>query len=247
VFAFTAFVNWTANGRTLLPMAPAVAVLIVRKISAGEGLLPKIRWPAFSLAMACAAMLAALTAIADYTLANSARTAARDLVERYKSEDGTVWFRAHWGFQYYAELEGAKAFDRTTTCFCDGDKLILSMNNVAPVLVDPFGDKSERHEYPVFPFLTIWSRTLDAAFYWDGFGPLPFTIGNVPGEAYLVGIIDKELGSSLNRAECISEARDVQQPANTLNSDAATGQNAAASGDTFTKHDPSSGGPRDAP
>ena len=64
-------VNWTVNGRSILPMAPAVAILLLRQIENRGGLTRSFIW--------CAGVGVALSlvvAFADYRLAESAQAPA---------------------------------------------------------------------------------------------------------------------------------------------------------------------------
>jgi len=98
-FFFAAFVNWSINGRSILPMVPAVAVLLVRRI---DGMNKSWKnshilfWPAIP-----AICLSLLTVQGDFVLANSARDAAAKISSEYDHGAGKLWFQGHWGFQYY--------------------------------------------------------------------------------------------------------------------------------------------------
>ena len=71
-FVFATFLNWTINGRSVLPMVPAVGILIMRRIEVwktiGERSRARLAWP-----LVPAAAIALAVAWADYRFANSAR------------------------------------------------------------------------------------------------------------------------------------------------------------------------------
>lgn len=106
-FVFVVFVNWTVSARTILPMLPAVSILIMQT---AEGRLNAAR----RLAVIFAALALSLSiAAADASYANSAREAASRIKEKYASQH--VWFDGHWGFQYYMEGYGFRAVDASSS------------------------------------------------------------------------------------------------------------------------------------
>jgi 4-amino-4-deoxy-L-arabinose transferase-like glycosyltransferase len=174
--------NWTINARSILPMAPAVAVLVLRRIETVAAS-AKLTWR-----FATAAFLSLLVSLADYQLANSARTAAMTIKEKFdNSSTTTVWFQGHWGFQYYAQATGLRAFDSTHSQVRPGDLMVLPFNNTNLIPIPK--DKAERLtviELPVFPCVSTMSKAIGAGFYMDVLGPLPFAFGAVPAEKYYV-------------------------------------------------------------
>jgi len=94
-FAFATYVNWALNGRSVLPMVPALALVIVRRLDRQ----PVKAWVLPTVLAGSAALAVAVT-MADCGLANANRTAARQLAAAYAPPPGrTLWFRGHWGFQ----------------------------------------------------------------------------------------------------------------------------------------------------
>ena len=130
-FLFAAFFNWTVNGRSLLPMAPAVGILIARRLEQ-NGLSNRHTFPRGAmLCLAASAALAFLVAQSDFLLAVATRQSARLVCANYKSSAGNLWFQGHWGFQYYMEQAGAWALDVKHSRLKPGDTLALPMNNDA--------------------------------------------------------------------------------------------------------------------
>jgi 4-amino-4-deoxy-L-arabinose transferase-like glycosyltransferase len=174
--------NWTINARSILPMAPAVAILLLRRIETVAAS-TKLNW-----FFATAALLSLLVSLADYQLANSARAAATTIKEKFgNSSAATVWFQGHWGFQYYAQANGLRAFDSTHSQVRPGDLMVLPFNNTNLIPIPK--DKAERLtiiELPAFPWITTMSKTVGAGFYMDILGPLPFAFGAVPAEKYYI-------------------------------------------------------------
>lgn len=173
--AFAAVVNWSVNGRSLLPLAPAVAILLVRQLQARHGSPSGWRqlWP-LGLALGGAA----LVVCADARQAANARTAARLLHEQLDRRTPTLWFQGHWGFQYYMEAGGARPLDRLTPRFRPGDYLVLPTHNtcvwdIPPQMVDYKGNI----EIPATHWLATLQGETGAGFYSDVLGPLPFALG----------------------------------------------------------------------
>jgi 4-amino-4-deoxy-L-arabinose transferase-like glycosyltransferase len=174
--------NWTVNARSILPMAPAVAILLLRRIETVASS-TKLTW-----FFVTAALLSLLVSLADYRLANSARAAATTIKETFgNSSAATVWFQGHWGFQYYAEANGLRAFDSAHSQVRPGDVMVLPFNNTNLIPIPR--DKAERLtviELPVFPCVSTMSKANGAGFYMDLLGPLPFAFGAVPAEKYYI-------------------------------------------------------------
>ena len=176
--------NWTVNGRSILPMMPAVAILLLRHLESG-GASPG---RGFNCCLGAATVLSLLVSFADYRLAESARTAVRDITQKIQSSPTqTVWFQGHWGFQYYAQENGWRPFDSKQPSVRPGDLLVLPFNNTNLVPVAP--ETVERLfilELPVMGWLSTMNQAVGAGFYSDKRGPLPFAFGTVPEEKYYV-------------------------------------------------------------
>jgi 4-amino-4-deoxy-L-arabinose transferase-like glycosyltransferase len=174
--------NWTINARSILPMAPAVAILLLRRIETVAAS-TKLNW-----FFATAALVSLLVTLADYQLANSARAAATTISEKFaNSAVTTVWFQGHWGFQYYAQVKGLRAFDSAHSQVRRGDLIVLPFNNTNLIPIP--SDKTELLtiiEVPVFPWIATMGKAAGAGFYMDVLGPLPFAVGAVPPEKYYV-------------------------------------------------------------
>jgi len=182
-FLFTAFGNWTINGRTVLPMAPAVGMLLARR---WERAGPRPVWGLhFSLA-ACAG-LALLVAEADFQLAVAARRNAQEVMAKWGRDKGAVWFQGHWGFQYYMQQLGAKSADLDHFTPMPGDILAVPLHNTCTT--EPPSAMVASRDVMVVPgpaFLTTFHGAVGAGFYSSFYGPLPFAFGPVPGEAVCV-------------------------------------------------------------
>ncbi|MBI3109377.1 MAG: glycosyltransferase family 39 protein [Candidatus Rokubacteria bacterium] len=188
--AFAGFFNWTVNARAMLPMAPAVAILLARRLEQ-QGALTRgrLRWPLL-LPLAAGAALALWVAQADYSWAHSARQAAAVVHRLYGRGPGPLWFEGHWGFQYYMELAGGRAVDWEGARPAPGEWLVVPANNTNTFL-RPQGVVSLHRvlELPSPGFMATMNRSVGAGFYSDVWGPLPFAVGRVPQERYYVFVV----------------------------------------------------------
>ena len=182
-FVFAAVMNWTITSRTFLPMAPAVIILLIRRLRlpAPNGCFMHW-WPILP-----AALVSLLITIGDYKLANTARIAASQFQQRCHVELGSIWFEGHWGFQYYMQQWNAKPLDRTQPTIASGDVLIVPINNAnvwspSPALLMP---SPGQVNFPQFPVTTMnWE--IHAGFYASNWGPLPWVVASAPPEHYLI-------------------------------------------------------------
>jgi 4-amino-4-deoxy-L-arabinose transferase-like glycosyltransferase len=176
--------NWTINGRSILPMMPAVAILLLRSVEDMGGL-PGRR---LNFCLSATAALSLLVSFADYRLAESAPAAVGEIAKKVEPlPKGAIWFQGHWGFQYYAEAQGWRAFDSKKPEARPGDLIVLPFNNTNLAALRP--ESVERVftlELPVVPWISTMSRAVGAGFYTDKLGPLPFALGVVPPEKYYI-------------------------------------------------------------
>lgn len=176
---FSAYLNWTVNARSLLPLAPAVAILIARHATAARN--------ALIAAGAATAAVALLAGFADQSYANAQRDAAHQLMEHYAADGHRMWFEGHWGFQYYMQQAGAVPFGFDQTLH--GKDLLVTPSTNTLLLND-----EQRPPHRVIETLTIpmsipaatVSNPMKAAFYSDYMGPLPYVLGAPPPESYVV-------------------------------------------------------------
>ena len=188
-FVFAAFVNSSINGRSILVMTPAVAVLVVRALDA-RGIAGGTRtWTPVVAGLALALVLAG----ADAGLARDGRLAFERIRERH-GRAPTVWFQGHWGFQYYMEAWGARPVDGRRIALRPGDVMVVPENNAntfvllgIPMRVLP------PIEIPSARWLTTMHRLAGAGFYSDFWGPLPFAVGPTPPERYRVLVVQERL------------------------------------------------------
>jgi len=201
-FFFAGFVNWTVNGRSVLPMIPVVGLLICRRLERIPGWLSSRPTALVAVGgLAAAGVLALVVTGSDATWANSAREAANRVYGKTRLEHGTVHFVGHWGFQYYMQALGFIPGDEQNYRLARGDLLIVPLNNTE--LAEPAPEVDlvllEQLEVAHGNFVTTMSADMGAGFYSSYWGPLPFAFGRVPPERYnILRVLSQEGGSSPN-------------------------------------------------
>ena len=186
-FLFASQVNWTVNARTILPMLPAVGILIVRRLNEKFDFKNPSKKFLYTWPLIPAAIIALSATWADVSLANCQRSIARKIHAEFNGYPHKIWFQGHWGFQYYMESLGAKAIDYNKSIIKTGEIVIIPMNNTNLVKLPKgrFHFVGKRRLTPC-RWMGTMSRKNAAGFYWDLYGPLPFSIGSIEPEEYLV-------------------------------------------------------------
>jgi hypothetical protein len=183
-FLFTAFCNWTIAGRSILPMTPAVGILIARRLSSGAVKNPSApRLHGCGIAWAAAALFAFLVARSDSVLAAAVRQSALQTSQRFAREGQPLWFQGHWGFQYYMAQLGAVAQDPRLSPPRPGEFVVVPFNNTN---LYPPDAPAVRFQFGGPRFLTTLQGDIGAGFYVSQAGPLPFALGPVPPETVVV-------------------------------------------------------------
>ena len=182
-FAFAGFVNWTCNVRSLLPIAPALGILVVRRLE--ESPRQAVRPLDWHWALAPALATGMMVAWADFRLANSARAAAAQIAAVLEQEPGTVWFQGHWGFQYYMRAKGGREVDLSHPACHPGDVMVIPYNNTDVFFYSPeFVAPLRELEFPTCRGISTLQPKTGAGFYSDLWGPMPFVFGPAPAEKY---------------------------------------------------------------
>ena len=202
-FLFVVFCNWIVNGRSLLPMAPAVGILLARRLEQGSRTGKKIRPGDMRVCLAAGAVLALLVTRADFRLAISVRQSAEQTCARFGQGPTKLWFDGHWGFQYYMEKLGSKAVVAGQSQLGEGDILAIPLNNTNTKTPDP----NHAHPWKAFLFqgprgMTTTSAQMGAGFHGSIIGPLPFAFGRVPPENVLVYVIEPTHQASTGDVQC---------------------------------------------
>lgn len=184
---FASFVNWAVNARVILPMIPAVAILIAQQMEGRGGLSIRGFRAEVCGALLASAIVAVWAGCGDQSLADAGRTAANEIHQRLSGSPGPIYFEGHWGFQYYMEKLGAKAADLHNSPFHAGDILVIPENTANSFGPPPgFGLQGTIMNFNVDASLATMCQPLGAGFYASVWGPLPYGFGAVPRERYLV-------------------------------------------------------------
>jgi hypothetical protein len=179
-FSFATFFNWSVTARTVLPLVPPAAILVIRWFSVSGKFDAIVR-----VCFACASSL--IIAAADFRQANSAREAAAIFHREFQTESSTVWFQSHWGFQFYMQQWGAKPVNALTVQFRPSDIIVIPANNTAIIsinLEEVFPPQTI--EIPVLPLITTFGRGTGACFYSSIRGPVPWAVDHVGPELYYI-------------------------------------------------------------
>ncbi len=184
-FFFTAFLNWTINGRSVLPLIPAAGILLARRLDAlGIAFLKPLQWKV-TIALLVSGAVSFWVAQADADLANSTKKMTNVIWDRTSSEAGTVWFEGHWGFQYYMQQRGFPQFDLPSATLRPGDLLVVrdgDANTISPP--SKFVGSDERLETRLHQPIATMYPEMEAGFYASHYGMLPFVFGAVPKEGF---------------------------------------------------------------
>jgi len=126
-----------------------------------------------------AVFISFLVAYADASWANSQRSAAQTINQKFADDKSDVMFQGHWGFQYYMESLGYKPIDFKKAP--EGNTMIIPTNNTN--LKQPNMrtfmqiDKVQKQTLSLLS-LSGWYSSLR--------GPLPFVLGMTLPEDYIV-------------------------------------------------------------
>jgi 4-amino-4-deoxy-L-arabinose transferase-like glycosyltransferase len=186
-FLFATFVNWSTNGRSILPMAPAVGILVMRSLEETAGESHPFRLGRTLAPLVAASLVALTVAWADFRLAETARAAAAEISRVHGRTTASLWFQGHWGFQYYMEKHGGKAFDVNRSSIRPGDLMVIPGNNanIYPRFLKT-GTPVQVLKFTPARFLSTISSEAGAGFYSQIWGPLPFAAGRIADETYHV-------------------------------------------------------------
>jgi len=180
-FVFAAFVNWTINARSILPLLPALAIGIARRLAGrGAGKLVQLA------PLVPAAALAFVVASEDQRIAENAQRAAATLHARYGAYADKLWFQGHWGFQYYMQEHGFRPLDQGRSRLPAGSRVVRQLNNTGSFALPPEHVRGlARFEVP--PGLAaVMDPRAGAGFYTSLWGPLPFAFGGARADRFSV-------------------------------------------------------------
>ena len=184
-FAFAAFVNWINNGRSNLPLAPAVGILIARRLARRE---EPLATPALLAAGLPAALVALAVAWADAAFANATRDAVARIESEHMQPPGRATiFQGHWGFQWYMEEAGAQAWEygpavpAGVVCVLPQNNVNVWLSSLSPTVFRPLEDLQ-----PPARYVHTMSNHVRAGFYASNQGRMPYAFGVGRQDRFLV-------------------------------------------------------------
>ena len=181
---FTIFLNWAVTARSILPLVPAVAILIARRLD--ERRLPAT-WGhplALVIPLIVSGAVSLWVTSGDTALADAARKMANVVHQKTHNEPSAVEFQGHWGFQYYMESFGARPLEVGGYGSRPGDLIVIPKNNVNVFPLSLPTTEEGAVDVDVHSWAATMSKQVGAGFYFSGWGPLPFAFGPVPPERY---------------------------------------------------------------
>jgi hypothetical protein len=180
-FLFAAFLNWTVNGRSVLPIIPAVALLLARRLHQVHAAKSTHTIPA---ALTLSLVFSLWITAGDTELANSARKAAMDIHNRAAREGKRVLFTGHWGFQYYMQNLGGVPVDPLQVEPTILDIVAIPHNNSNADIGLHTSEPDGRITTKMHANVTTMGFDVGAGFYSSIWGQLPFAFAPVPDETY---------------------------------------------------------------
>jgi 4-amino-4-deoxy-L-arabinose transferase-like glycosyltransferase len=186
VLCFATVLNWTVNVRSLLPLVPAAAILLARRLKPFQGnpmTDSRLLWPLIPAAAVTLSLL-----MADFQLANSTRTAAQQIMGKYKTANNTVWFEGHSGFQYYMQKLGGQPIDVERSLLLPEDIVVVPEIGILISLPPGSVGWMEHLQYKQSSWMNLMGGTQSGAagFYGANQGPVPFHIGTFPPQNYYI-------------------------------------------------------------
>ena len=190
-FWFTAYLNWTMNARSVLPMVPAMGILLARRLQGFDDNPNRRLRTSVAVVLIASGEVSLYLARADTELANSARTAAL-LIHEKTIENGQLWFVGHSGFQYYMQNLGARPHDWRNPQTRPGDWMVIPYSRAWPAgrTLEFLGPRQDI-EIPIKSHASTISHELGACFYYSYWSVLPYAFGPVPQENYAIVRLSK--------------------------------------------------------
>ena len=193
IFVFSTFLNWTVNARSILPMLPAIAIVVARQFDS----LPRRPSPIrIAIPLLAGVLISLAVGYGDYRYAGTAREFTHQLKENPDTNFAKTWFVGHWGFQYYMENEGARAVDWSFARGSGVDKpeagdTIAWWTGQYKSFPDIIRIKDmEVIKIPASDWITTMNKSQGAGFYMSTLGPLPYYFGASSPDHFVVFTVD---------------------------------------------------------
>ena len=187
-FLFASFINWSVNARTMLPMAPAVGIVLARFLESRDFEGPG-RWLKFYGPALLGVMISFWVALGDFYFAEAQRRAARKFGQDNRALGVDYYHSGHWGFQYYMDEEGIAPWDSVGLRVQVGDRVVIPQNNAFPPKMNSDVARAWydlRHTEKMSAGVSLMHLHRGAGFYTHFWGPVPYAFGSVPEEIYAV-------------------------------------------------------------
>lgn len=188
---FAIVVNWDVNARTLLPVIPAVGILIARRLDAIQ-ITTRLRPVTIAVPLVISAGIALWVAAGDMAVASTARDAANYVREKTREDFRKPWFQGRWGFEYYMESFGAQPADPDGEGSKFGDLVVIPRYNTALFKFPLKTTRPEFADFKIHTWVTAMNPDAGAGFYFSGWGPVPYVFGPVPTQQYLMARVLQE-------------------------------------------------------
>ena len=161
-FVFATFLNWSITARTVLPMTPAIFILLTRHSDRREGAQPKLSTKLGWITVA--ALVSMIISGAAASQAGAARAGARYFRETFAQSHARVWFQSHWGFQWYMQQWKAKPVVQGAR-FRPNDLLIVPSDNADALSLPESAIPLDEISRPITPFVSTFAPNTGAGFY----------------------------------------------------------------------------------
>jgi hypothetical protein len=188
IFAFSTVVNWSVNGRSILPIVPVSGIVVIRYIERIDPQSFITDFKRLYMPLFAALIIGLSLSFADYRLAIASHDAAIRVSSIFDKSPGNLWYEGHWGFQYYMTESGrGKPVDYEKPLLAKGDLVIIpSFNTNLKLLYKTTAYFMQEFRFDDAGFLSTMNPKYGAGFYSDLAGPLPFAIGSQMPEKYFV-------------------------------------------------------------
>jgi hypothetical protein len=171
----------------VLPLIPAVGILLARRIEAKLEVSPGLQ-KRLALSLALLGAISLWVTKADSDWANSARQAAQAIHQQHQNEHAGMWFEGHWGFQYYMQQYGARPMDFSKPSTSAGDLLVVPQGNALGYTMPSaqYVASAELLQLKLNQPLATMDWRRGAGFYSSFYGFLPFVFATPATEQYYI-------------------------------------------------------------
>lgn len=104
--------------RHLITVIPVVLLIF------GKFVLPELKKPWIYAGVTATILLGTLLAVSDWKYADVYRSSAQEIRSALEA-NSRIWYRGHWGWQWYAKRAGMEQYDMAGTIFRKGDYLVV--------------------------------------------------------------------------------------------------------------------------